>query len=329
MNVEKNSPMNITDQFPHVLLEKVQLFKGVAPDIINAHINQCELRSYQADEIILSPDRRNENIYIVIKGELSFHQNDSSKEVLPRPGIGEMVGELSIVDGQNPSTHIKTTQDSQLLIINSSTVWAMIDNSHQIARNLLYIMAQRVRSGNKSVETSLQLQQKHEKEAQVDILTGLYNRRWINETLARHYSDWQANTLGLSIVMIDIDNFKSFNDNYGHLMGDHVLKKVAGAMKNNLRPEEIVARFGGEEFIILLPGISADDAQLIAERVRTGVAEYFFYDENSGQRIPVTISLGVAELEESSSMEELLNNADQALYRAKKQGRNQVQVYRN
>jgi diguanylate cyclase (GGDEF)-like protein len=127
--------------------------------------------------------------------------------------------------------------------------------------------------------------------------------------------------------MIDIDHFKKFNDTYGHQAGDKVLQQVAAAMKGKLRPNEIVARYGGEEFIILLPGVPADIAFMIAERVRAGVEECFYHDQSTNRQVPITSSLGIAQLTPSDSKECLLKHADEALYQAKQLGRNQTRIY--
>src|SRR5262249_55730840 len=131
----------------------------------------------------------------------------------------------------------------------------------------------------------------------------------------------------LAVALLDLDRFKQINDTYGHLLGDEVLRKIAGTMTGVLREYDLAGRFGGEEFVMLLPQTRAPDAFKIAERVRAHISRLPIAAPG-GERIPVTVSIGVAALDAGSSRElaELLAAADAALYRAKASGRDQVQM---
>ncbi|MBT8144245.1 MAG: GGDEF domain-containing protein, partial [Gammaproteobacteria bacterium] len=129
------------------------------------------------------------------------------------------------------------------------------------------------------------------------------------------------------LVMIDVDGFKTYNNDHGHLVGDHALCCVADALRQHFRPTDLIARFGGDEFSVMLPETSFEDALKVAERVRNGVASSnpgIVVEEALGDDAPVTISLGVAEATEADSLESLIERADSALYRSKLRGRNCV-----
>jgi diguanylate cyclase (GGDEF)-like protein len=134
----------------------------------------------------------------------------------------------------------------------------------------------------------------------------------------------------LAVALLDIDKFKGINDTYGHLVGDQVLKEIAATLKNLLRDYDLAGRFGGEEFSLLLPQTTAVDAFRIAERVRENIAALSFIAPGAagGERVHVTVSIGVAALDAGSrrQLAELLAAADAALYRAKASGRDQVQM---
>ena len=161
-----------------------------------------------------------------------------------------------------------------------------------------------------------------------DGLTQVPNKRFFQEIFAR---DWEAMIRRrdkLSILVMDLDKFKSINDTYGHLAGDAVLVEFAKRAQSVLRSGEFLARFGGEEFVLLCTGASASEAASVGERVRVAVeAEPFKFDDLS---IPVTVSIGVAEANYETTLvrESLLEQADQALYQSKHNGRNQVTVYK-
>ncbi len=162
--------------------------------------------------------------------------------------------------------------------------------------------------------------------ANTDMLTGLANRRHLFERFAEMWSMGERKGRPLGCVMLDIDKFKSVNDTYGHAAGDYVLKNVARTCRDNLRPYDILGRFGGEEFCIISPENDAAGTAALADRIRRAVAESHF--EFEGQTIPVTISLGVGEREDRhAGPDDLIAVADAMLYQAKENGRNQVWVH--
>ena len=156
----------------------------------------------------------------------------------------------------------------------------------------------------------------------IDGLTQAYNKRYFIEQLERELARCGRNKRPLSLVMFDIDHFKAINDTHGHLTGDHVLKELAGRVKRRVRKDEIFARYGGEEFSIVLPEAGHDNAVQIAEKIRRLVeSEPFVFEQ---ERIVVTISLGVATVNEEVPVLQFIRLADDCLYRAKRNGRNQV-----
>ena len=170
-----------------------------------------------------------------------------------------------------------------------------------------------------------------ELQAVLDSLTEIPNRRSFSETIVREFKRSQRDVKPLAIIMCDIDNFKAYNDTYGHSQGDLCLKKVAHAIKHALnRPSDFCARYGGEEFIAILPNTGPDGAMHIAERIRLTVEELGIEHKKSLPTQTVTVSLGVAISGDATALaayEELIKDADTALYRAKDQGRNQVNLF--
>lgn len=163
------------------------------------------------------------------------------------------------------------------------------------------------------------------REATTDALTGLANRKLFDVSLRESALDSEEERKFLSLLMIDIDFFKQFNDSHGHMLGDQVLKLVARTIQDCIKGKDTAARYGGEEFAIILPGAQADQAAEIAERIRAACeAEEVLADD--GFRVKLTVSIGLAEMEEDSCLDELLKQADQAMYQAKDQGRNRVVV---
>lgn len=157
-----------------------------------------------------------------------------------------------------------------------------------------------------------------------DSLTGLLNRRYLDERLVEEMTRARRHSSAITLMMIDVDNFKSYNDSFGHPAGDLALKMVSNALKDTLRADDVAARFGGEEFAILLPRTNAEEAAAIAERIRMRVEHTSFPNRR------ITISIGIAsQSNDFDTPKDWITAADMALYEAKHLGRNNVQVYDN
>jgi diguanylate cyclase (GGDEF)-like protein len=162
-----------------------------------------------------------------------------------------------------------------------------------------------------------------EEEALIDSLTGLGNRRMFEERFAAEVGLRMRSGDQLACIMVDVDDFKHVNDQYGHLFGDQVLRKIGETLYETSRIEDVACRYGGEEFAVLLPRTSAQQAARLAERMRIAIAHILF--SCAGESVKVTCSFGVAEAVGSFGRL-MLERADQALYQSKKLGRNRVSV---
>lgn len=160
--------------------------------------------------------------------------------------------------------------------------------------------------------------------AQIDGLTALRNRAFLDDRLAAELASLARRPGTLSCLMIDLDHFKQINDRHGHLVGDEVLRAVAGVLVENTRVEDVVTRYGGEEFVMLTPGVSLEGALSLAERLRVGIERVEV--RRVAGTVRVTCSVGVAEYD-SDAPTELLRRADAAMYEAKRTGRNRVCAY--
>jgi diguanylate cyclase len=177
------------------------------------------------------------------------------------------------------------------------------------------------------VTESVYLENSLKKTSLQDSLTGISNRRHLNKRLFEEFMRHKRYNRALSLVMIDIDNFKNINDTYGHQFGDTVLKEISGAFSSIMRIGEIIARYGGEEFCAVLPETDIDGAKIFSERLRMLVSELEIkYNEETS--VKTTVSIGIAGLDKTvNSVEELVGNADNALYKSKQNGKNMVSVY--
>lgn len=168
----------------------------------------------------------------------------------------------------------------------------------------------------------LEINNKLQEKSTTDFLTGLYNRSFFNEFMKLQIQQFVEDKNPFSLIIADIDFFKKVNDSYGHIVGDVVLSKVALLIKESLPKDAIVSRFGGEEFVVVLPKIERAEAVTVAKDLNQHISQYYF--EQVGQ---LTISLGVSTVQMMDTIETILERADEALYYVKRNGRNDVFHY--
>lgn len=313
--------MNAQDR---ALTEQNTLFEGMDFSDVEYMLERCTLRELAPGEKLLQPEVKNRHLYMILSGELSVHLVGQATLEHASLVAGECTGEISLVDGKNPSALVVAAKTTRVLVVPHDTVWSMVDQSHDVARNLLAIIAGRMRNDNSALITSHNKRAQYEHQATVDALTGVHNRRWMSEAFPRVLHRCKLDGSDSAILVIDIDFFKRVNDTYGHLVGDVALKSLAKIMQVNLRPHDLLVRYGGEEFAILLPDTGIEQARSIAERLRTMVAANEVISGDLAFKI--TVSIGIAPTTPAGSLEDFFGAADRALYRAKELGRNRIEI---
>ena len=219
---------------------------------------------------------------------------------------------------------------SRYLIIDVLSVGFLLIITILIIRDMFYSikmskLLETIKEINKDLETA---NEKLDIESKTDYMTGLNNRRQIMNIYTKLKKHTQKEKSPLSVIMIDIDYFKKINDQYGHEAGDKVLKKVSELLLENTRENDHAGRFGGEEFILLLPDCDKEKAYGLAERIRKNIESTPITIDNKGTTVKVTISIGISSLDpRNHNNNDTINEADKALYIAKDKGRNQVMKY--
>jgi diguanylate cyclase (GGDEF)-like protein len=306
--------------FTRSLLASIALFRGVDPETIGDILPRCGRIDVVEGEVLLSPERTNRCVYIVLSGRLSVRLGALDAPRTIDLGTGACAGEMSLIEDKDPSAYVVAVEDSHLMVISHTLLWQLVDRSHTFSKNLLVVLSERVRSDNEFIASSLGVLRQAERNALTDALTGLGNRHWMKDMFEREVNRARHSGKSLCLMMIDIDNFKRFNDEYGHISGDRVLAAVSEALRVYLRPTDLIARFGGDEFAVLLPGLELVQAQQTAERLRQQVAGL----SPPSLSTAITISIGVSKNQDNDDVAALVQRADAAMYAAKEQGRNRV-----
>ncbi|MNR99667.1 Response regulator PleD [compost metagenome] len=305
----------------------IHLFDGITDPVVTALLQQCAVVRLPKDEII-PPLRQNEAcVYAVLRGALGNTVIDETQgvrtdKILP----GESVGELSVLDDIALASTLTALQETELLVIESSTLWRLIDEADGVARNLLRQLSFRLRAANAQLRRREKVGEFYRQLSMVDGLTGLNNRAWLNDRLSVMIEEAHASKRPLSLIMIDLDHFKHFNDEYGHLVGDTALRTAASVLSAALRPSDFAARYGGEELVVILPDSNSAAGTMVAQRLCERMRQAVVFADMHIPLPHITASFGVAVLAAQQDADGLLAAADAALYRAKEAGRNQIAV---
>jgi diguanylate cyclase (GGDEF)-like protein len=268
-------------------------------------------------------------LYIVLSGALAVESDvpvGMQDSTVTRVHPGESVGEQSVLDEAPNLSTITALEDSELLVLEPDLVWRLIDESVVLPRSLLRLLSFRVRAANALLRRRQKLGEFYRQLSLNDALTGLYNRAWLGEMLAKFVNRARQDGRAMSVVMIDLDHFKKFNDTHGHLAGDTALCTAANTIRNALRPTDYAVRYGGEEMLVVLPETTVKIATSVAERLCKRIREAVVFDD---MRVPlphITGSFGVATLTPELDETTLVEAADAALYRAKEAGRDRISL---
>ncbi|MFZ6657159.1 diguanylate cyclase [Undibacterium sp. TJN19] len=312
-------------------IEDIHLFRDITDDnrkSIADIIKDCIVVRARTGQVVLDANSSGAKLFIVLKGALGVtrvtENTNQLENTITQYLPGECVGEISVLDEEIHSATIAAISDSELLLIEAETLWRMIDESNGVARNLLQLLSFRIRAANAQIRNRQKVGEFYRQLSMVDGLTGLHNRAWLNAQLPGMVEHARATGAALSIIMVDLDHFKRFNDEYGHLLGDDALQTAAKVLNAGLRPSDFAARYGGEEMMVILPNTTQKAAVGVAQRLCTRLAKTKVFADKHKALPHITGSFGVATLAADQDGNALISAADAALYRAKDNGRNQV-----
>lgn len=262
-------------------------------------------------------------IFIAQRAQLSIHQLNASVKSVIDNLLTQIQREDQGLNGYCESleklthqvTSITQLSDLETLITKLVSEAHTRNKENEVFRTKIKEMSKKVEDLDKNLKRVAI-------DANTDALTGIFNRRAFNQKLSEELANKKKN---LSIIMIDIDHFKRLNDTYGHLTGDKVLKFIATLIGKNIRGQDFLARFGGEEFVIILPETPLENALCVANNIRSYLSKQKLYDSSNNEQLgSLTLSMGVSCRLAKDNSEKLIDRADKCLYLAKSQGRNKA-----
>jgi diguanylate cyclase (GGDEF)-like protein len=295
-------------------LSSVPLFRGLRDDQLLPLAEVAVQTVYRPGEALMRQGDPGESVYVITGGKVEVlarsEQDASAREAVVAWLVsGDAVGELSLLDEQPRSASCVAVEETTCLRLERKDFLSAMQRHWPLSEALLKVLANRLRLADKLLAENAR-----------DPLTGLNNRRALAEIYERERVRWQhaarrggdGEKQPLAVLFADIDNFKQINDTHGHMVGDDVLRSVALTLTAVSRASDVVARFGGDEFVMLLPEAGRQGAERVAERVRE-----LLHKESPGP-VPFSVSIGTAVMDgKANTLEQLLERADKAMYEDK------------
>lgn len=295
-----------------------ELFEDLDPVLLEWILPRTRLVTLDPGEVLIKRGAANEFVYLILEGTLNVHLDSGDMPHTFTLGPGTCAGEISVIDGRGASAQVVAAEKCRLLSIDGETLWYLVANTDAAARNLLLIFSGRMRRDNDLLLECLRERQQLGRVASVDSLTGLHNRKWLDEMFARQMARCTRDDMAASLLIVDIDDFRAFVERYGPVKAERALQQLAAVLASCIRPSDLLARYDNEAFAMLLPFTGLQQSKTIAERVRQAVdAGTSVMDGPHETTPPLTVSIGFAELLKDDTLATFLARAEADLRQAK------------
>jgi len=342
MNEEKNvlfsdaaSGMDLEENTirPSDFLKQVDIFSLLSDDEISLIAKRLKPVRIKQDETLFREGDEGNELFVVRSGRvaISIALPDGAQRTLREFSAGEFFGEMSIFENEPRSATCKACEESTLYALHERDFFKLIEMSPTTAIKIMYRMSSittgRLKNTSEFLTDLVRWGEKARKRAITDKLTGVFNRHFLEKSIQNLFASAKKRKKSLSLVMVDLDNFRKINEYYGHETGDRIILAVVEVFKKHLRKRDIIARYGGDEFTVVLPQTGLKEAEELAWKICREVRKLTILREIGGPIDMITTSQGIASYPENAkNIKDLRERADQALYRAKENGRNRVSI---
>ena len=300
------------------MLGRLKLFEQADIESIEGLMADCAVRELVAGQVLLSAGDRAHAMYLVLSGRLRVAMPGGGDAIIE---AGGNFGELALLEQKPVPGTVTADTLSQVVALDETRVWALVRASHAFAGNLLGAVGARLRGAPVAAPRA---GAGYRRNAALDVLTGLYNRKGLEDMLRRQIMRSSMNQQSLAVLLIDIDHFRRFNEEFGYAAGDQALHAIGQTLVNNVRPTDLVARYAGQQFAVVLPEADLYGARIVAERIRHAVSEAVVMMADDSILPPLTVSIGMAALAQFATADELLAQARAALDEAHADGHDTV-----
>ena len=313
------------------ILSKLDIFSGYKKTDLEELGKFFKIKKYTPGEIVIKPGETGKELFIVVSGKIlsTLKLPGSIDRKHTEYNRGDVFGELLIFGNKPGFDSYTSSGDSELLIIEEKGFLELIatapERSINFISQLLSHTIMEFRKSSRFLADVVEWGEKASRRVITDELTGLYNRAFLDDAIENFFYISQSNNKPLSFLMLDTDNFRKINELIGHDAGNSVIIEFAGIIRRIISKHGIMARYGGDEFSILLPETDLNTAVEIAEQIRESVECFDFSKHLGGHEVRITTSIGVSSFPDTAlDLASFKQKADESLYKAKESGRNLV-----
>ena len=298
-------------------MAKTTLFRSVDVTLILGNLRACETRQLKAGETLITQGSNNQSVFIVLRGHLFVKLSSADQFGVSVAVVGDCVGEMSVIDGRPATATVIAEVDSTLLVLPRELIWTLIDHTTLLSRNLLYILAGRLRLGDHIITANQEEQARSRLYATQDLLTTLRNRRWFDESMPRLVEEATRASRPLALVMCEISNLDRLNEQVGRPAADSVIERVALAIGQAVPDPTHAARYTGSQFAVLLPGCAYPVAEKVCEAIRSALKALPPLAHHQVPPVVPRLAMGMASLERGMTPEALEQEAMASLTAAR------------
>lgn len=314
-------------------LKRIAILSTLDQEELEAVISLLEEQRMDAGDVLFHQGDRGDSLFIVYQGRVvtTVSTEDGEEITVAEFGPGDFFGEMSIFENAPRSATCSVAEEARVFRLNEEEFSRLLTTQAavgiKVMHKMLAVIAARLENTSSFLADMVQWGEESRKRAFTDDLTGLFNRRFLDQSLQDQFAKANSSGKHLCLVMMDLDNFTGINNEYGHELGDQLIAAVAPAITRNFRETDILARYGGDEFTFILPDTEPEEAMEICSRLRHDVSQLDFLAQQGGSIQSVTTSQGIACYPlHAGDVESLREKADQALYIAKERGRNRSEI---
>jgi diguanylate cyclase (GGDEF)-like protein len=316
------------------VLEKIEILSELTPEELRRIHGLMKTVHIEKEKTLFLEGEAGDELYIVLSGCVAISVKAPDGEVLPIADItgGNFFGEMSIFEQAPRSATCCTREDTTLLSLSGKDFYAFLQQHPQttikVMHKMLTITSQRLRETGTFLSEMVTWGEAARKRAVTDELTGLYNRRFLDDALEERFEEARRRGGVLSLVMVDLDHFGELNKEYGPEVGDRVIVAAAPVFRSLFGPQDILARYGGDEFTFILIDRGPEQALALCTRVNQALGKLTVLADLKGRMRRVSASIGIASFPaHADSLDVLKEKTDRALYRAKELGRDRAELY--